>query len=292
MISAHPSSGDLFYLRILLKHRAGATSFEDLRTINGAVHQDFKSACIALELCEDDSQWITCLNEAVEISHAYSICCLFCNIVLHCHPTQPDKLFSQFKDAMSDDFLYKRRNILNISDDRKRLLSYNDLLFAINDLFSQQRKSNADFGIDMPDDELASSKNAIETATEFDPNAEAFYNDNIGKLNEDQDEVFNAIADSVNNKKGELFKLDAPGGCGKTHVSKFTLCYVRKNGRIAIACAISGIAAILLPLGTTFHRRFGVPIPCYMDSSSNIKLESKEANIIRQAELIMIMRCQ
>ena len=40
--------------------------------------------------------------------------------------------------------------------------------------------------------------------------------------------------------------------------------------------------------GTTFHRRFGAPIPCFSDSSSKLKLNSKEVEIIQKASLIMI----
>ena len=68
MVSIHPTSGDIFYLRLLLKNRAGATSFDDLRTVEGFFHDNFESACIVLDLCEDDSQWIDCLNEAKDIS--------------------------------------------------------------------------------------------------------------------------------------------------------------------------------------------------------------------------------
>ena len=79
MVSIHPNSGDLFYLRLLLKYRPGAVSFENLRMIDGTLHADNKSACIALELCDDDSQWINCLNEAVAISHPKTIRGQTCN---------------------------------------------------------------------------------------------------------------------------------------------------------------------------------------------------------------------
>ena len=41
MITIHPSSGEKFFLRMLLKNTAGATSFESLRTVNGMVHDTF-----------------------------------------------------------------------------------------------------------------------------------------------------------------------------------------------------------------------------------------------------------
>ena len=44
MVSIHPKSGDTFYLRLLLKYRADALSYEDIRTIDGVPHPDNKPA--------------------------------------------------------------------------------------------------------------------------------------------------------------------------------------------------------------------------------------------------------
>ena len=43
-----PSVGERYFLRTLLTKVKGAVSFEALRTINGVVHDTFKSACITL----------------------------------------------------------------------------------------------------------------------------------------------------------------------------------------------------------------------------------------------------
>ena len=85
-----------------------------------------------------------------------------------------------------------------------------------------------------------------------------------------------------------MYRLDAPGGCGKTFLSNLILSLIRKEQKIAIATAMSGIASILLTLGTTFHKRFGVPIPTFKDSCSKILLNSDEAKIIKEAKIIII----
>jgi hypothetical protein len=33
---------------------------EDLRTIDGVIYLTFQAACVALELVEEDSEWIKC----------------------------------------------------------------------------------------------------------------------------------------------------------------------------------------------------------------------------------------
>lgn len=116
MVSVSPNLGDLFYMRLLLKHRLGPTSFEDLRTVEGELYPDFKGACIAMGLCDDDSQWIQAMEEAVQISHAFVIRELFCNILLHCHPTDPRGIFDQFCNSMREDFVHRRSGVLNMND--------------------------------------------------------------------------------------------------------------------------------------------------------------------------------
>ena len=52
-----PREGERFYLRTLLFHVKGATSFEDVRTVDGEVKDSFREACIARGLLTDDTQW-------------------------------------------------------------------------------------------------------------------------------------------------------------------------------------------------------------------------------------------
>ena len=55
-VSLSPHQMERSYLRVLLHNKAGATSFEDLRTVNGVEHPSFKTACQAMGLLEDDSE--------------------------------------------------------------------------------------------------------------------------------------------------------------------------------------------------------------------------------------------
>lgn len=44
IVSAHPAEGERYYLRVLLNHVRGATSFESLRTYDGNVYPTFREA--------------------------------------------------------------------------------------------------------------------------------------------------------------------------------------------------------------------------------------------------------
>jgi hypothetical protein len=64
MSSIPPSTGELFYMRLLLTVFKGATSHDNLRTVEGALCESFKEACRKYGLLEDDREWKDCLNDA------------------------------------------------------------------------------------------------------------------------------------------------------------------------------------------------------------------------------------
>jgi hypothetical protein len=63
MYYAHSTSGEGYYLRMLLNCVKGATSYEHLQTMNGRKHDTFKDACIAMGLLADDNEWHQALEE-------------------------------------------------------------------------------------------------------------------------------------------------------------------------------------------------------------------------------------
>ena len=60
----HASSGENFYLRMILMQNKGATPFKSLRTVNGVVYKTFKEACGALGLLTDDRKWHVTMSES------------------------------------------------------------------------------------------------------------------------------------------------------------------------------------------------------------------------------------
>ena len=117
MVAIHPNSNGTFYLQLLLKHVSGSTSYEDLRTTpDGICHPTFRDACIALGLCEDDSQWIGCMAEAVPITHPKGLRALFYNILINYEPKNTLDMFDQFSKQMSANFFYQRKKDEKISN--------------------------------------------------------------------------------------------------------------------------------------------------------------------------------
>jgi hypothetical protein len=55
IVSANPAEGERYYLRVFLNHVAGATSFEDLRTVDGVILLTFREAAERRSLIEADN---------------------------------------------------------------------------------------------------------------------------------------------------------------------------------------------------------------------------------------------
>ena len=97
-----------------------------------------------------------------------------------------------------------------------------------------------------------------------------------------QGQAFDQIVQRVEQHMPGFFFVDGPGGCGKTFLYEALLHHVRGQGHIALACAWSGIAAVLLEGGRTCHSRFGLPVPMPREGvASSIKAQSPRADVIQ-----------
>ncbi|KMQ89447.1 hypothetical protein RF55_10925 [Lasius niger] len=81
------------------------------------------------------------------------------------------------------------------------------------------------------------------------------------QLNEKQKEIVDLLLnklDNKNNNHNNCFYIDGPGG-----------------------------SATLLPFGKTVHKIFGLPVPLFADSSSTIKIQSKEAQYLKEIDIFI-----
>jgi hypothetical protein len=89
MYFAHLTSGDCYYLRMLLNCVKGATSYEHLWTINGTEHDTFKDACIAMGLLADDNEWDQALEESSVWASQRQLHDMFASMLMFCEVTNP-----------------------------------------------------------------------------------------------------------------------------------------------------------------------------------------------------------
>lgn len=87
--------------------------------------------------------------------------------------------------------------------------------------------------------------------------------------------------------RNRTFSLLASAGTGKSFLAETLIYAVRARGGVVLACASSGIAATLLPAGQTANRIFGIPVPVLANSTSVASLQSRRAELLRRASLIV-----
>ncbi|KAG1501484.1 hypothetical protein G6F53_011072 [Rhizopus delemar] len=286
-----PTAGERFFLRLLLTVVRGPTSFESLKTVNGVVYSTFREACQALHLIEDDQEWFKCFSETVEFVSGSSLRSLFVSALLFQELNEPKSLWDRFCLNICDnlDVRIAQLGLLNqlCSDDTSNAFHQNlpklDYgLYLLEQALIDAGKTLADFNMPGPlfhwrslmeQISTINSNVIIQAEVAYDRNVEEQnYQQKISMMNIGQKAVFDEIIDSISsNPNTAHFFLQGPAGTGKTFVYN-TLChYFRRQGKIVVCVASSGIASLLLPGGRTSHSRFKVFLNVYPDSVCLIK---------------------
>ena len=92
---------ECYYLRLLLLHVRGPTSFSSLKTIEGTVYNTFRDACLNLGLLLNDFAWNQTLIEAATRDSPHRMRRLFALMMKCCDVGNPKQLFERHKDSMA-----------------------------------------------------------------------------------------------------------------------------------------------------------------------------------------------
>ncbi|XP_057305225.1 ATP-dependent DNA helicase PIF1-like [Hydractinia symbiolongicarpus] len=274
LYSAQPSEGERFYLRILLLHVPGATSFESLRTFNGELFPTFREACLARGLLQDDNEWNGTLLQVATIGTPWQLRQTFSFILSHCEVNDPLTLWLTHRNSMIEDFL---RTMQDYQAEQAAL-------GFIAGIIGQSGKRLSDFGL--PETEEAP----------VEPPADLVYlgqeADNIrSTLNPEQleaaDTIIRAVMNVHNNspQNNRLFFIDGPGGTGKTYTYNYIIKELKRRGMKVGTSAWTGIAATLLDGGRTVHSLFRLPVPIVETSTCNVPPTSNHATFLMQQDL-------
>lgn len=207
LVFVHPSSGELFYLRLLLCHRKGCTSFEDVRTIFGQVHPTYRSACNALKIIDDDTEWLIAFNEASIWATPLQLRNLFCSLLLFCEVTDPKLLWDEAYEKMSDDYIYRLKETFPnrtfyVVDDAVQQQLLSDLEDTLSSFVPS--RSLADFGLPMPSAAMLSmlQNRLLLEETIYDKKLLADHHAQLlPQLNSDQMAIYQNIVSSIQANK-------------------------------------------------------------------------------------------
>ena len=259
---AKPTQGERYYLRMLLTTVRGPQSFEHLRTVDGTLHNTFRQACIARGLLDDDNEWIKCFTDAALFSTGRALRNLFVIALLHGDVSNPLALWDQFRNDICDDLLYRLRSIAGVPSSLENPHFDYGLYLIEQDLILYD-KDLSQFCLPSPVHEWNYAHENTLLATELDYNKDdelRAYNTKYKLLYADQRSALDKIIVALESGSPNVhFFLQGPAGTGKTFLYE-TLChYFRARGEVVICVASSGIAALLLPGGTTSYSRCQLP---------------------------------
>ncbi len=292
MYYAHPTSGERYYLRMLLNCVKGATSYEHLRTMDGTEHDTFKNACIAMGLLANDNEWDQALEEDGVWALGRQLRDMFASMLMFCEVTNPRQLWDAHWESLSDDIEAmtpcERADLTVIlsEDVLKDRASY-----EIDQVFMRSGHRLEDF-LTLPKSNYILSVHGrnrlVEEKLAYDRHSLTVDANNAeNRLNDNQRNTYKTILNDVTNKKGKLFFVYGNGGTGKTFVWTTLLSRLRRQGKIVLAVASSGIASLLLLGGRTAHSRFKISIDLHDESTCNITQQMKVTELVRKTDLII-----
>jgi len=100
---------DAYYLRILLNIKRGVTSYKDLKTVKGVIHESFRDAVFALGLLHDDKEYMNGFKDANFCCSAKYVRSLFVIMLLSESLTKPEMVWDKTWRILSEDIERRKR---------------------------------------------------------------------------------------------------------------------------------------------------------------------------------------
>ena len=279
---------ELYRLKQLLLHRVGRDEAE-LRTVDGVVHARPSGACRALGMAaeQDDREPNAAMAEATVWQTERNLRRTFASILHWSPPSDKPAFFERHIKAMARDIMVRRGEAL---EGQPSEMARNLVVLHLDEILQGWGTSMSMFP-DLPQPVQADEHVPATELEEESFNAADLSNqvsETLPLLNDEQRAVFDAVTGAVEQGRPEIFRLDAIGGSGKTFTCKVILDHLRSQGRVALATAMSGIAAMLLPKGRTLHSRCKVPIEIQPGTRCNMTRTDSTGRLMRKAQLLII----
>jgi hypothetical protein len=197
VVYANSGEGEKYFLRVLLNHVRGATSYEDLRTVAGVTHSTFREACEKRGLTETDKSIDNCLTEATTFQMSCALRRLFATILVFCEATNIHGLWDKHKDALGEDFSWDNSNTSIVEQ---------MVLRDVRDMLHSMGKDIRDYDLspicDMGPSSIDMMKEVREEQNVF---VDQDHLDIFDSLNKEQREGFDEIIQHVFANKSQVF---------------------------------------------------------------------------------------
>ncbi|XP_058759288.1 uncharacterized protein LOC131632565 [Vicia villosa] len=286
------STGELFYLRMMLTVKKGPLCYGDIKTVDGKKHKTFRGACFAMGFLQDDREFVEAIKEAHVWGSEVFLRKLFVTMLLSSSMNRPEHVWRKTWMYLSDGILYEQRLLagdqgLTLTDGELKELT----LMAIESLLQNNNKSLKDFKpMPYPKDYVVSfigNRLLYEERQYNVVEQQQLFANLYSSLTDEQRAIFEEIMDCVEKQQGGVFFLYGYGGTGKTFMWNTLSAALRSKKKIVLRVASSGIASLLLPGGRTAHSRFKIPVPTLETSICNINKKDHLAELLKMTDLII-----
>ncbi|XP_061346430.1 uncharacterized protein LOC133292063, partial [Gastrolobium bilobum] len=216
-----------------------------------------KDACYSLGLLDDDNEYIDAIKEAGSWGSAAYLRNMFALLLFSNSMNRPENVFQKCWELLSDDILYRHRQIIGNEDAFLTEDSIKNITLAEIDKVLQ---SNGKCLSDYPSMPSIVGESLLDMQNRL-------------------------VMDELLQKR--FFFLYGFGGTGKTFIWNTLSAFVRSSAGIVLNVASSGIASLLLPGGRTTHSSFRIPIQITEESMCNINQKSTLAELLSKTKLII-----
>ncbi|XP_031111924.1 uncharacterized protein LOC116015899 [Ipomoea triloba] len=203
-----PGTEEIYYLRCLLNTIRGATCFEDLRNVHGQQYESYKEACYALDLLDDDREYVDVINEASEWAFAHALRKLFVTLLTSNSISKPEMVWEAVWHHLADDGL-----IVNEADKKNYALNEIEELLS---LWGRRLQDFPNMPIPNNNETRMTSNRLIYEELSYDCQAQRVENEElVRQLTDELQNIYNTILGDVEPKAGGLFFVYGYGGTGK-----------------------------------------------------------------------------
>lgn len=251
--TVRPGMGEVFYIRALLCHRA-ATSWTDLKTVDGIIHGSYADAAKALGLFRDNNEAILAMEDAIIcLRSPTQLRFLFSQLILEGGPATV--LWNQFHTHITEDYLTFRGLPQTAADDKA--------LCVIADHLDEHSRSLKDFGLPQPhmvsvavEDELsyfAGRQFALLTLST------TMYS----QMTDEQKQIFNYLLDGVTHPSHlpkKCIFIEGMAGRGKSFLLHGLCHRLRSEKKIVIIGGSTALSIRTYERGRTLHNLFHISI--------------------------------
>lgn len=113
LIWVPPTTGELYYLRLMLTHVKGPCSYNDIKAVNNVKYDTFRDACFAMGFIGDDREFIAAIKEANHWGSGQYLRLLFVHMLLSGSINRPRHVWSKTCHLLVDGILYAQQRIAN-----------------------------------------------------------------------------------------------------------------------------------------------------------------------------------